>query len=367
MFYTPLNDPDDGGISGDRLMARQIRQVLQELGHELETLVTPRSYSREPQALDGLKEQASQQLAAMAREWDTAGSAPDLWFTYHPYYRAPDLLGPAVTEQLGIPYVTAEASESARRAKDGWAQAAHINRAALRSASLHFCMTRRDREGLGGLVDEARLMALPPFLTILPDVQHTKPSPVPRLLVVAMMRGGVKLESYQLLARSLEQVLHLRWTLTIAGDGPARSEVEAAFARLDPERLRWLGQVSPVEAASLYASHDLFVWPGLGEAYGLVYLEAQGAGLPVIACDSGGVSDVMLAGQTGILVPERDTTAYAAALVQLLANPSQRRIMGLAGQDFVLKHRSLAPASAIMRAGLDRAFQNARKGKQDTS
>ena len=47
---------------------------------------------------------------------------PDLWFCYHPYYKAPDLIGPKLASSFNLPYVTAEASYSRRRDETGWAE-----------------------------------------------------------------------------------------------------------------------------------------------------------------------------------------------------------------------------------------------------
>ncbi|MGQ7530550.1 glycosyltransferase, partial [Streptococcus suis] len=69
------------------------------------------------------------------------------------------------------------------------------------------------------------------------------------------------------------------------------------------------------------AEHDLFVWPGVREAYGLVYLEAQAVGLPIVAFDSGGVSATVRRGETALLLPEDDEAGLASALGDLLDDP----------------------------------------------
>src|SRR5262249_57862811 len=74
----------------------------------------------------------------------------------------------------------------------------------------------------------------------------------------------------------------------VVGDGPARPAIEAAFAGLPAGRVAWLGAVAPDALSPLYGGADLFAWPGLGEAFGLVYLEAAAAGLPVVACEGPG-------------------------------------------------------------------------------
>ena len=79
------------------------------------------------------------------------------------------------------------------------------------------------------------------------------------------------------------------------------------FARLDPARIDWLGErPAGRDAVDSMRSGALYAWPGFGEAYGLAYLEAQAAGLPVVAQDIDGVPGVVRNGETGILTPPGD-------------------------------------------------------------
>ena len=65
--------------------------------------------------------------------------------------------------------------------------------------------------------------------------------------------------------------------------------------------------------------HALFhVWPAVNEAFGMALLEAQWSGLPVVACDEGGVSNVMRDGETGRLLPARDVGALTSTIKELL-------------------------------------------------
>jgi len=80
---------------------------------------------------------------------------------------------------------------------------------------------------------------------------------------------------------------------------------------------------------------DLFAFPGIRESLGMVYLEAQAAGLPVVAFDNGGIPEVMRQGETGILTPFLDVSAYRAAVVSLLDDADRRRAMGRAAMENV--------------------------------
>ena len=78
---------------------------------------------------------------------------------------------------------------------------------------------------------------------------------------------------------------------------------------------------------ALYAAADLLVWPAINEAYGMALLEAQAAGLPVVAGNSGGVGEVVCDGRTGLVVPQGDGAAFAAAVAGLLDRPEARAAM----------------------------------------
>ena len=78
---------------------------------------------------------------------------------------------------------------------------------------------------------------------------------------------------------------------------------------------------------------DIFCLPTRKEALGTVFLEAAASGLPVIGTDVGGVSETMIPGVTGLLVPLDDERALQNALVQLIDSPDLRKKMGQAGYD----------------------------------
>jgi glycosyltransferase involved in cell wall biosynthesis len=86
---------------------------------------------------------------------------------------------------------------------------------------------------------------------------------------------------------------------------------------------------------------DIFVLPSNWEGLPNAVLEAMAAGLPVVATRVGGVPEVVVEGQTGILVPPRDPNALADALLTLLRDPNLRRRMGQAGRQRVQEYFSV--------------------------
>jgi glycosyltransferase involved in cell wall biosynthesis len=182
----------------------------------------------------------------------------------------------------------------------------------------------------------------------------------PLLLSVAMMRQGDKLASYRLLGTALPRLLADPWRLAVVGDGPARALVETALAPLAGRTL-WLGRLAAPALADIYAAADVCVWPAVNEAFGVALIEAQAAGLPVVAGWTPGVAAVVADGETGLLVPAGDTAAFAAAVRRLLGNADIRRRMGEAARQRVADRHSIAGATATLDAALRRL---ARTGKE---
>ncbi|MHB8719691.1 MAG: glycosyltransferase [Candidatus Dormibacteria bacterium] len=123
-----------------------------------------------------------------------------------------------------------------------------------------------------------------------------------------------------------------------SGDGRAagggRSHLESRAQALGiSERLRFVGAVPHEELGDHYDIADLCVVPSRTESFGLVALEAQALGTPVVAAAVGGLTEVVEDGVTGILVPERDDPgAFAAAIASLLDDEPRRRAMSVAAR-----------------------------------
>jgi glycosyltransferase involved in cell wall biosynthesis len=110
--------------------------------------------------------------------------------------------------------------------------------------------------------------------------------------------------------------------LVVAGDGPLRDEVPGA-----------LGFVPHDELLGLYARASVVACPSHREGFGVVCAEAMAHGRPVVAGAVGGLLDLVVDGQTGLLVPPRDPAALRAALERLLGDGELRRRLGVAGRD----------------------------------
>ncbi|GAK71271.1 putative glycosyltransferase [Agrobacterium rubi TR3 = NBRC 13261] len=349
-FHAPLKSPNHPVPSGDRLMARMLMQAMRLSGHEVDVVSELRSFLREPdvEGLDTLKRTAEAERERIAATWAKDGK-PDIWFCYHPYYKARDFLGPELCQHFGIAYVTAEASYSPKRNAMGWADIQVAILADLRFAAVNICFTERDRMGLSNADPSIRLAKLPPFIDTATFAKITPASTRYRLATVAMMRPGDKVSSYRALAEALKLVpKELPWTLEIIGDGPERKTVEGLFDAFDSDRIIWHGEQQAGTIAEILSQASLYVWPGHGEAYGLAYLEAQAAGLPVIAERIAGVPEVIKNGETGILTEPGNIKAYAYALVRLMRNDDLRQTMAQKARHFATAERSIEHAATTL-------------------
>ncbi|WP_428425981.1 glycosyltransferase family 4 protein [Pararhizobium sp.] len=360
-FYSPLKSPNHPVPSGDRLMARLLMAALVKAGHEVEIASELRAFLPDASA-DAIAVRSvamEVERSRISALWRARG-APDLWFCYHLYYKAPDLLGPALAREFGLGYVTAEASYSARRNTGQWADMQQQVLDTVQQALVNICLTRRDFDGLAAVAPEACLALLPPFIDPALFLER-QPEPEPgRLITVAMMRSGDKMDSYVMLAEALLRLTHLPWQLSVVGDGPRGADVRALFAGFDEGRILWHGEKTATDIANLLSQSSLYVWPGCGEAYGLAYLEAQAAGLPVVAQEIAGVPEVVMHGKTGLLTPPGDADAYAQAVERLLTEDDERATFARAARSLAGEERSLARAAVRLSAILDAYIKRAR-------
>ncbi len=337
-------------------MAQLFFEALRCAGHEPLLASRLRSFDGRGDAARQARLKAiGERIAArLLRRIDAAPSmAPELWFTYHIYHKAPDWLGPLVATALAIPYVVAEASYAPRQEAGPWAEGHRAAAAAIRRADAVIGLNPADRAGVMPLLaDPRRWVMIKPFLDAgrFPAQPH-RARPVPHLITVAMMRHGDKLSSYRLLGEALGRLLDRDWTLEVIGDGAARDAVRAALAGLGG-RVRWAGALSPEATAARLADADLYVWPAINEAFGMALLEAQASGLPVVAGASGGVAEVVADTVSGLLVAPGDVAAFAAAVRRLLDDPELRRCYAAAARRRVVAEHDLRPAAQQLGAVL---------------
>jgi glycosyltransferase involved in cell wall biosynthesis len=353
-FYAPLKPPDHPIPSGDRRVAQLLVAALRTAGHEPFLASRFRSYDRHGDATR--QDRLAALGACLARRFlrrcrDGTQPAPELWFTYHLYHKAPDWLGPAIADALDIPYVVAEASDAPKQAGRAWAAGRDAAERAIRRADAVIGLNPADRDCILPLLrDRWRWVPMKPFLDAGSYNRRThRAGGPPRLIAVAMMRYGDKLASYRILGDALSRLLDLAWSLEVVGDGPARSEVEAA---LDPikERISWAGAVGGEAIAQRLSAADLFVWPAVNEAFGMALLEAQASGVPVVAGSGGGVNQIVIPQVTGLLVPPGDAPAFAAAVRRLISDSGRRAALAATARKRVRTEHDISTAARRLDA-----------------
>jgi glycosyltransferase involved in cell wall biosynthesis len=126
--------------------------------------------------------------------------------------------------------------------------------------------------------------------------------------------------------------------LTIVGDGAERLHLEDLASRLGiSRRVNFAGQVAPSEIPGLLAEADALVLASRSEGRPNVVLEAMASGLPVVATDIAGVTELVIAGETGLIFPVGDAERLATCIQTLASNPDLRRTLGKNARQFMIE------------------------------
>ena len=349
-FYAPMKPPDDPTPSGDRTMARALVQALERAGVSAD--LATRFRSREPTGDAARQAAMMAEAKALSNDLIAKGRSQGwrLWITYHNYYKAPDLIGPEVAKALNLPYLLIEATRARKRLGGPWDAYARAAEAATEAASAVLYLTTRDAESLRAYGNPSqRLVHLRPFLP-----RDTLPKPClggSEMLCVGMFRDGDKRASYEVVAETLSLLKSPDWTLSIVGDGPARARIEALMAPFGAQ-VRFLGVLSGEDLEQAYLRAGILFWPGVNEAFGMTYLEAQAVGLVVVAQDRPGARDILAPGLPRPL-PEAGANPLAAQIDALIGDAALRARHGAAARRFVRDHHLMDSARQTLRDVID--------------
>ena len=357
-FFAPIKPPDHHIPSGDRLIAQNLIKAMELGGHRVELASRYICYSKKHDLniLEARKAGALEEAARLVEAYTTRVEAdrPQVWITYHPYCKAPDWIGPIVSKALGIPYITIEAARTGQGDEtDPWKPWRKEAQAGIRQADLHLVFKPTDRAYLTKLLgSDDRLRDFPTFVdleTLTGD--ETFPLPAhwdkgtPTLITTGMMRKGKKDKNFYMLGDILSGITDENWNLIVVGGGPEEDAIRAAFSAIPDDRMHWTGQVDHQDVLKWMRAADIFIWPGWKEPIGMVYLEAQAQGLPVIAYESMGVPLVVAHGETGLLAPEGNMETMRENISHLLGKNPLRAKMGDAAKHKVADEHSLKAAS----------------------
>jgi glycosyltransferase involved in cell wall biosynthesis len=122
----------------------------------------------------------------------------------------------------------------------------------------------------------------------------------------------------------------------VVGDGPQKTLLENSISKANLSgNFKFLSKINEEALPTLYNCADVFVLPSIQEGQGIVLLEAEASGVPVVAFVIGGVNEAVKNGETGLLVERGDAEALADGLLKVLGDSALRERMGIAGRRFV--------------------------------
>ena len=340
-FYTPFKPLDHANPSGDLMIARGLYGYLKNQGNKI--LIMSHFRSRwvfwKPWIWTWLIRDTRRIMRTIAP------NGVDLWFTYHSYYKAPDLLGSFISRRLKIPYVIFQGIYSTKRKRDWKTWPGFVlNRAALCAADHVFSNKKVDYLNMKRLLPSQRITYVKPGISPhafsfdagardeLKKLWDVGDEPV--VLSAAMFRPDVKTQGLSLVIRVCGELFRkgLRFYLVIAGEGRERNRLLQLSKEHLPGRVRFVGKIPRNEMYRFYSSGDIFAFPGIRESLGMVFLEAQSCGIPVVAFANGGIPEVVRDGETGFLVPLYDSDRFAEAIEFLLTKRDIRQKMGQTAQ-----------------------------------
>jgi glycosyltransferase involved in cell wall biosynthesis len=347
IFYTPFKPLGHPHPSGDLVTATGIYDFLVDQGHQVHVVSSLRCrwiYWKPWMWLKLMRER----IRVIKRLKD---QSTDLWFTYHSYYKAPDLLGPVVSQKLNIPYVIFQGIYSTKRrrrwvTKPGF----YLNKNTLCRADHVFANKSIDLYNLKRLLPENRLVYVAPGIIptnfsfdaeVRRDLRNQwNVVDEPVILSAAMFRPDVKTEGLTWVIRACGELQKQGqpFKLVIAGDGREKNKLQHLADKHLAGQVVFVGKIPRKDMYRYYSAADLFVFPGIRESLGLVFLEAQSCGLPVVAFDNAGVPEAVQDGKTGVLVPMYDRPRFVDAIRRLIVDNRLRRQMGAAAKSYVRQY-----------------------------
>ena len=206
----------------------------------------------------------------------------------------------------------------------------------------------------------------------LEDFAHEREAMAGRVLTVSRLTVGHEYKGVDMLLEAWPEVVALipEAELVVVGDGDDRPRLEELARRWGcSESVYFLGRLPDSELRDEYRRAMLFALPGReelgsvigGEGFGIVFLEAAAAGLPVLAGASGGSREAVVDGVTGCLLrPGATASEVAEAIVELLTDTARSNAMGIAGKRWVSENYSLERFATELDHLLCRHHENPR-------
>lgn len=271
---------------------------------------------------------------------------------------------PMLRGARGVPLIAVEHQPNALKSQSEWIASVAAqwlaDRVVLLSPDYRATMARR----LGPLYREGRTVLVPTGITLDPFGDTVRPAPGPDNLRIGMAARFSPTKTQETLVSSIATLLRKHpgrnWQLDLAGDGTCFDSVKQAVHDHDVfTQVNLRGHLPSEALPEWFASLDLYAHSSDGETLSTSLLQAMAAGVPVIASDVAGISDLLgppSPGEAplGRLVPARDAAAFADAIAQDAANmPTARQRADRARAHVLANHSPQA-----MRAGYAALFDD---------
>ena len=307
----------------------------------------------------------SNKLGVMARWWlRMTLDKKAVYFFMHPY----------IFEQFRDVWARKDAPPAVVWAHgiEVWGKFGKRKTSALPLATKVIASSAYTRERVLENFPEADVLVAPLAVHCKPAYHFRAPQRPFEILTVGRLAGKERYKGHDLVLEALallkQRGINIHYNIVGSGDDKARLRRRANELGLD-ESVEFHGYLADKAAEMVYARSSLFVMPShvikrdeelwSGEGLGLVYLEAAGHGLPVIACDEGGQRDCVIDGETGFLVPP-NPEIIAGKIEYLMENKEQCRRMGEQGRRFVSRNFTPAKFRASVREAIDSAMSGKR-------
>ena len=335
-FYMPFKPFGHKNPSGDLITGMELHDFLTDNNHEVSVVSQLRSrwlYLKPWQFLQVARER--KRVVNSLKK-----TPPDIWLSYHTYYKAPDLLGPKCSAELSIPYAIFQGMYSTKRRRSLKTYPGFVlNRRALQAAAVVFTNKKTDELNLKRILPEQRVKYIAPGL--IPEQfnfdlvarralkEQLGVGDRTVVMTTAMLRPGVKTAG---VIKVIDSCAELRQKghsliLIVIGDGANRTMVEQEGRKKLAGDILFLGKIPRHELYRYYSAADIFAFPGIREALGMVYLEAQSAGLPVVALNNWGAKEAVVHNETGLLSPAEEPDAFRQDIETLVVDRDKRIAM----------------------------------------
>ena len=181
-----------------------------------------------------------------------------------------------------------------------------------------------------------------PFGVNLNEYPVRSQRPAEETLTIGFAGRMLPAKGLDILVRALSTMAGEKWKLLVVGDGPERESFQRMLSELNlADRTQLTGAVGYDQMSQLFQQMDVLVLPTrttrrIREQFGRVLIEAMASGVPVIGSTCGAIPEVI--GDAGVVFPEGDAEALAAAIQRLLSSDNLRRQLARAGRERVERH-----------------------------